>query len=484
MSVKSFSEEVKVLYEELKNLKKSPYRKRSKESADKKIKNILEIYENTDKLYKQLYSIDKKLALEKSILNLRENAKEYRDKSLKIIKDNIIPEGTIDDSSDEYSEAAESSGKTNVHESKDSEKRNTNTEQKIESVVNTHQINMTEFDYNTAQKLPMLIIEREDKRTESIRDFLNSIEFYHDTLTNQGKATLIKFILKCKIQGKALSELGIINPNTFEELKKELNKKCGTKDTIEALQTKLNNVRQGQKSMRDFIGEVEGLITRMTDLEVSSQDEDARPALKNANERRGLAFLKKGVNDKYKLILDCARHKDFKEAVQHLIELEPSMSQNETIRYMDRQTRPYHPSYAYNNAMNMNKGTSNYIRPNWQPNLHPRPINNRGNNFINRNNNNRMNKFQNPANSKFNSYSRSNNQQNFSRQPRASFYRSNNYGNYGNYNSNNNRNTNSGAVVKYNANNGNNQIRTLLAIEEAGNDEPTDGVATRSGGIQ
>lgn len=525
MSITEIKEQLELLLIQLKNLRKSPNRKRSRESAAKKIHEISNICDNINKIQNEVISKAKYLLRKEEINSLLEKAKEYKQKALKIINDNIK-----EDNSD-------NEGDNSDAEHKEGNKSN---EFKIEDKKDTKIITMAEFDYGVAQKLPMLSIEREDKRTESIRDFLNNVQFYHDTLSERGKTTLITFVVKCKIQGKTLTELGATSPTKFEDLKQELNKKCGSKETIETIQTKLNNTRQGQKSMRDYVNEIENLITKMTDLEVSSQGEEARPHLKVANERRGLSFLKKGVGEKYKFALDCARHTSFQEATQHLLELEPSMGpQTDSIKYMTNQNNSYkqnwQPSQNYQRSQNYNlqnfqpgqsctrrsfqpnqsyQGMVNYHRQhfqpnqgyqmltnynqrNWQPNLriNQRQMNNMGNNFVNPNNNTQMNRFQKSTyNTLNNNYNRNgNNQQNRNRNLNnrnstnqvQTTNNNNNYGNYRNYNSNNNRNTNNGAVVEYNPNNRfTNPIRTLLAIEETGNEEPTDGTANRSEGTQ
>lgn len=207
MSVSSLKEEIEILKNLLKNLRKSPNRQRSRESANRKIKEIEHIYGRINKVNRELKEKYPTRIEEKDIFELRDAAKGYKEKALEIVIKNIKDENTNsdDNSSDEdnrYIEAAE------ISEQQEKEFKN-----------NTK---MAEFDYNTAQKLPILSIEREDKRTECIRDFINNVEFYHNTLNNQGKITLISFIIKCKIQGKALTELGNLVPITLDELKRDL----------------------------------------------------------------------------------------------------------------------------------------------------------------------------------------------------------------------------------------------------------------------
>ena len=119
---------------------------------------------------------------------------------------------------------------------------------------------MANFEYSTTQKLSMLCIDSDENRDESIRDFLNNAEFYNDCLNEGGSRILVKFLLTCKVQGKAMSEMGTPSITTFKQFKEEISTRCGSKETIESLQIKLNNTRQRSTPMRSFVTEIQGLI--------------------------------------------------------------------------------------------------------------------------------------------------------------------------------------------------------------------------------
>lgn len=245
------------------------------------------------------------------------------------------------------------------------EDNTTSKNQEKESIIKID--TMEVFEYSKAQKLPILSIKITDNRNKAIRDFISNIDFYHDCLDKSSQEKLVKFVLMCKIQGKTLSELGKITTTTWAELKEKLWNKCGSKDTLASIQLKLNNAKQGQKSMREFVTDIEQLINDMTNLEVKAQTEDARPALQAANEHRGLVFLKGGVNEKHKMSLDCARHTNFQEAVEHLLKLDANSSKqvsnsNEHVRYHDN-ARPR--NYLQHNT---NRGRPFSYRPSFQYN--------------------------------------------------------------------------------------------------------------------
>ena len=331
------------------NLRKDgPNRKRSKLSGENKIKEVEELYGKFKLINNSLAKNSLSLKEQVDIESLIERIRRYRKEAIARIEGSIEDKPlTVEDQQE--IEAASTPSKPQPQPRQQ--------ERVINSAI------MANFDYNAAQKLPMLCIDSDVKRDENIRDFLNNAEFYNECLNESGSTMLVKFLLKCKVQGKALSEFGTPIVETFEQFKEEIKKRCGSKETIESLQIKLNNTRQGAKPMRVFVTEVEGLVKQMTNLEVETQNEAARPALKLANERRGLAFLKKGVNEKFKLILDCARHRNFNDAIQHLLELEPTR-EIETMRFARMQGqqsgRPYNNSNnSGHNYINRNNGSYN-----------------------------------------------------------------------------------------------------------------------------
>lgn len=292
---------IEELYNLLRNLRKDgPNRKRSEESGKQKLKQVEEIV--------------RKARIEAAEIEKAGLTKEEKS-SLHILYEKLVvyeSEATL----------RIQTSMTNSDENSTSTKYTEKQENPKQNIIATTD-KMADFDFSTAQKLPVLNVDQESKRGENLRDFINSVEFYHDMLKQEAKPILVKFLLKCKVQGKALTELGSSTPNSFAELKTELQKKCGTKETIEQIQNKLSNTRQGHRPMKDFTNDIENLIVKMTELEVNAQGEEARTVLTETNERRGLTFLKKGVNDRFKIVLDSARHTKLQDAIQHLLELDP-----------------------------------------------------------------------------------------------------------------------------------------------------------------
>lgn len=49
------------------------------------------------------------------------------------------------------------------------------------------------FNFSIAQKLPILVCDDDDKRGELIREFINNVEFYENTLAENGEPILVTF---------------------------------------------------------------------------------------------------------------------------------------------------------------------------------------------------------------------------------------------------------------------------------------------------
>ena len=202
----------------------------------------------------------------------------------------------------------------------------------------------------------------------------------------------------------------------------------------------------------------------MTELEVSCHGEQSREILAKAKERRGLAFLKKKVNDRLKIILDSARHTKLQDAILHLVEVDQSTtSTSNTLRFMKN---------GSTNSRRQNN-TFNNSQPRFsQPNLN----NNRVRNFYPQNNNSTRPSYHNQQNMRNrNRYRNNNNYNNYDN--RSRYVTNNDRQRYNNNANNGNGNGNDNNTNRYNNNADNNRILTL------GNELPTEGEADPSEGI-
>lgn len=81
------------------------------------------------------------------------------------------------------------------------------------------------FNFSIVHNLSTLTYDEECKL---IRDFLSNVEIFYTTPNEVSKCTLITFLLKWKIKGKGVIELGPGRPTSIVGLKTILNCTCGS----------------------------------------------------------------------------------------------------------------------------------------------------------------------------------------------------------------------------------------------------------------
>lgn len=129
---------------------------------------------------------------------------------------------------------------------------------------------MSDFKFETGLKLPSLTDEGDEI---SLRDFLDIVQSYHDTLNAAGQRALIKFVTLNRLQGKAKTRLGDLEEvDSFSTLKASLLSRCGTRETLESLYHSLQTSRQGRKSFTSFAEDLEMIASKIANLEIKKQN--------------------------------------------------------------------------------------------------------------------------------------------------------------------------------------------------------------------
>jgi hypothetical protein len=229
-----FLDSYKILKNTLKSLnsqadifKKNPNRKFNKKYLDEK-ENILK-YEvlNFNNALKEI-TVKFRLtdATVESIDKIRSNFSQVKNYLADLISIKRV-------SAEEEQEESEKSDSEKEEEQEESETENENEEK------------MADFNFETAMKLPSL----SDAKSTAIRDFLDSVEAYHDILKQDHKIILLQYIVKAKISGDSKTKLGQYVPNNFGNFKRKILSACGTKENFETLKQMLDNAKQGNKSL-------------------------------------------------------------------------------------------------------------------------------------------------------------------------------------------------------------------------------------------
>lgn len=174
---------------------------------------------------------------------------------------------------------------------------------------------MADFKFETGLKLPTLV---DDCDIVAVRDFLDVIESYHEVLNAAGKTALISFILKNRLQGKAKTRVGQQTANTFAELKEVLLTTLGVKETIESLNSKLSTLRQGKKSLTEYVEELDLTALKLANLQVKALGLTEDIAVKAVNQtirQQALMSFKRGVHDELKTVIEANQPKSLEDAL-------------------------------------------------------------------------------------------------------------------------------------------------------------------------
>jgi hypothetical protein len=121
---------------------------------------------------------------------------------------------------------------------------------------------MADFNVDSALKMPTLATVDSD----NIRDFLNTIEAFNETIKTSDKKIFIKFITRTKITGAAKTKLEDTIAESFEQLSQQIKSKCGCSETYESLRSKLNGMNLGNKKLETFADVINALGERQKSI--------------------------------------------------------------------------------------------------------------------------------------------------------------------------------------------------------------------------
>lgn len=262
-----------------------------------------------------------------------------------------------------------------------------------------------EFDFNIAFKLDELT----SSTAKKVEEFIEQIECYHDALSETGRATLVKFIIKSKIKGEAKTRLGQCSTTSFAELKTQILAKVLANETSEEISRKIYMATQGKKSLVDYARQLEDLSTRLASASLKETPTLNVATTKLNCAKLTLAQFKQGCHNEYKVILAAGRPQTLDDAVA-LASSAPIQSTEDVFYAGNYRKQPnFNRRGTYNRNANYNRTRNN------------RYFYNQGQNFNNQNQH-------------FNS--RRNNQPFNNNIRRRNFNQSNKHNNYNRTNSN------------------------------------------------
>lgn len=175
--------------------------------------------------------------------------------------------------------------------------------------------NMANFDFSTGLRLDELT----STKAVDIESFIDVASCYHDTLSEAGQLSLVKFLVAAKIKKEAKTRFGITVPTTLEELKKTLRTKVLAAETEDELLAKLHNARQGKRNLQDFARYLGDLASRLAAAMVKKMENPTvsqSDTVKQTCQKLALVQFKTTCHEEVKVVLAAARPNSLDEALE------------------------------------------------------------------------------------------------------------------------------------------------------------------------
>lgn len=158
--------------------------------------------------------------------------------------------------------------------------------------IEIFEASIMEFDIKNHVNL----IPEFDGQFQKYSNFINFVEFVHDTLNDNGKSRLINFILKTKLSdGIRLKLSAYPTATTLAQFKENMSKIIKSNKTSLSIQSELVRTRQNISSVIDFSSKIESLISELNSIQISQRGEQYRDVIIQMNDEIGLNAFKNGI---------------------------------------------------------------------------------------------------------------------------------------------------------------------------------------------
>lgn len=158
---------------------------------------------------------------------------------------------------------------------------------------------------------------------ELIKTFISRCDEYHNTLNDEGKILLFKNLVY-KVRGKLF--ISYKKTENWVDLKKTILGKQVT--SLHSLLRKLDNIKQGGKSVRDFADEVAKILEEIDySISINHEEDATRRILRAEYEKVASRVFKEGLREPLRSrVFACSNDKNLEETMQIALEEEPFTS--------------------------------------------------------------------------------------------------------------------------------------------------------------
>lgn len=220
-----------------------------------------------------------------------------------------------------------------------------------------------EFDLKTACNLIPVM----DNNENTSKRIIDSVEMYSEMLSDSGKKLLIKFVLKSRLSENAKLRLST-EYSSISDLVKDLRKCLLTKKSFTAIQSRLQSINQGWRTIDQYGAEIEKLFS---DLTISQADgnTESYAVLKPLNEKIAIKRFSDGLRDsRLSTIIAARNYEHLNEAIQAAKDEElhaASTSKGEGVMYFSRRGTEGKPQRPYYNRQfnGRYRGQQKYTNP-------------------------------------------------------------------------------------------------------------------------
>lgn len=190
---------------------------------------------------------------------------------------------------------------------------------------------MAVFDLKTAANL--LPVMNDDELVTL--QLIDSIELYESMLKDGDKIHLVNFVLKTRLSYGAKLRMSA-SYTTVTSMVTDMRKHLLTRKSDTALQTRLQNARQNNRSISDFGEEIERLFA---DLTIAQADGDLKKyeVLKPINERTAIKRFSDGLRDhRLSTIIAARNFTSLKDAIRSALDEEVTSPAPPVLQYHQR----------------------------------------------------------------------------------------------------------------------------------------------------
>ena len=175
-----------------------------------------------------------------------------------------------------------------------------------------------DFDLQLALKL----IKDYTGRT-SARDFVDSLEYYNDTLSSDGSSELVDFVYRHALKEDAKRAF-LTKPKSVADISSVLLRRFKTRETVDGLQRRLGCCVQGNWSVSKFASVIENIMSELIELQLATRTESERETIQSLADEAACAAFKAGARPEIQVVLLAAAGKTFAEAIDVALGAEAS----------------------------------------------------------------------------------------------------------------------------------------------------------------